>query len=69
MDPNANLNEQIEIAQRAVEYDANSSPSAVARDLNRLSELVLALDDWLRRGGFVPRRWEWWKDKEGGVKR
>ena len=66
MDHNANLNEQIEIAQRLTDEDFHAS---LPGDAHRLAELVLALDDWLRRGGFVPRRWEWWKDQGGGPSR
>lgn len=63
MDPNATLNEILDLAQRISE----DKPSDISA--GRLAELVLALDDWMRRGGFVPRRWEWWKDKEGGTSR
>jgi D-alanyl-D-alanine dipeptidase len=63
VDPNANLNEQIEIAQRMSEGKERTG------DASRLADLVLALDDWMRRGGFVPRRWEWWKDQGGGPSR
>jgi hypothetical protein len=26
---------------------------------NRLTELVQALDEWLSKGGFPPRAWNW----------
>jgi hypothetical protein len=26
-------------------------------DATRLAELVLALDEWIRKGGFLPTRW------------
>jgi hypothetical protein len=44
MDPGACLDEMIEIAS--------------AGDPDRLSELVLALDGWMRQGGFIPERWQ-----------
>lgn len=49
MDPDANLREQLTLARRLVEH---SNP-----DIAKLAELVLALDGWIRRGGFKPRAW------------
>ena len=51
MDPNANLAEQLAIADRI----ANDHPNP--GDAERLAELSLALDSWIRAGGFVPERW------------
>ena len=51
MDPNANLLEQLRLARKLVDDDAPSD------DAQRLAELVLALDEWLQRGGFMPQRW------------
>ncbi len=48
MDPEANLAEQREIAQRILH--ASASP----QDAERLAELVLALDEWRTRGGYDP---------------
>jgi hypothetical protein len=52
MDPNANLRRQIAIAHAVVHADADN-PTLV-----ELAELILALDEWIRRGGFLPSRWE-----------
>jgi hypothetical protein len=51
MDPNANLNEILEIAKRIDGGIEN------ARDILRLAELVIAMDEWLRSGGFLPITW------------
>lgn len=53
MDPDANLAEQLDSARRILsgEY-ANLDFHA-----ERLAELVIALDEWIRGGGFVPSRW------------
>lgn len=48
MDPNANVTEQREIAMTIA-----GNPSKDA-DANRLAELVLALSDWRKSGGFSP---------------
>lgn len=64
MDPEANLREQREIAA-----EINAIRDCLADDIMtteqsealeglafRLAELVEALDEWLNRGGFLPRR-------------
>lgn len=51
MDPNANLTEALSLAHTIVEDDDESS------DATRLAELVLALDQWIRMGGFLPGAW------------
>lgn len=64
MDPIANLKEQLDLAQSIQviwedcdddtgELSANQR-KAVAGMADRLSELVLALDEWQRKGGFSP---------------
>jgi hypothetical protein len=56
MDPTANLAEQLCIATRMQENDdAGESPDT--HDALRLAELVIALDEWIRSGGFLPTRW------------
>lgn len=63
MDPISNLAEQRDIAQAILcEVDrANSWKNDYVMDINcindlaeRLAELVLALDEWRRKGGFDP---------------
>ena len=57
MDPNANLQQQLCLASLILKADDENktvdSPEAVL-----LAELVVALDEWLRKGGFLPHAWE-----------
>jgi proline dehydrogenase len=56
MDPNSNLAEQLELAEKLIaEYDRNYHVDEEEAD--RLAELVIALDEWLRKGGFLPCPW------------
>lgn len=56
MDPTANLKEQRELAaQINATIDAGDQPDL--GDILRLSELVLTLDEWISRGGFLPEQW------------
>lgn len=52
MDPNANLEEQRELAKAILE-----SHSWQKESIQRLAELVQALDRWLSGGGFLPQDW------------
>jgi hypothetical protein len=64
MDPEANIREQVEIAKRIQQLTEEQSdchgylPHSIAEDIvaeaDRLSELVLAMVEWNRRGGFLP---------------
>lgn len=56
MDPEANLKEQREIARQLVDGTIESEGYLEER-ATRLAELVLALDEWIRSGGFLPRQW------------
>jgi hypothetical protein len=56
MDPNANLEEQLRLAARIVE-DGDSGVGASSLHADRLAELVLALNEWITNGGFLPERW------------
>lgn len=55
MDPDANLAEMRQLAK--------SDLSEFNEDIHRLAELVLALDEWILRGGFLPKAW---RDTVGG---
>lgn len=69
MDPTANLKIQLELAQRIIARSEEASdemydsvpdyacgrPSA---DELELAEHVVALDEWIRRGGFLPETWQ-----------
>lgn len=58
MDPNANMREQRELAESiAAGFDDDDNPPDMD-DARRLAELVLALDEWLSKGGFRPSRWQ-----------
>jgi hypothetical protein len=60
MDPQANLDEQIALAQSLTDSEQTCGCGAGAHidtgDAVRLAELVLALNDWLASGGFAPER-------------
>jgi len=54
MDPDANLKEQIELAE-AFREQGEFVP---VNDVTRLAELVVAMDNWLRNGGCLPTAWK-----------
>lgn len=58
MDPAVNIQEQVALAQQLLsKFDLVDFVEDVAIDLDdvsRLCELVLALDQWQRRGGHSP---------------
>jgi hypothetical protein len=53
MDPDANLKEQLRLAERLLSEETPDND-----DVTRLAELVVALDDWLAGGGFLPKGWK-----------
>ena len=55
MDPDTNLKEQLELANRILACGAHDM---VDGELERLAELVEALDEWIRSGGFLPDAWQ-----------
>lgn len=69
MDPDANLKEQRAIAKRMQEredaFDEQKASESAWEDFYveessdgaELAELVLALNDWICRGGFLPKDW------------
>lgn len=52
MDPDVNLAKQLRIADRILESDESDRLGAT-----ELAELVIALNEWLSRGGFLPAAW------------
>ena len=60
MDPEANLKEQRSIATRIANNEYSTAYASIP-DAERLAELVIALDEWITKGGFLPRDWR----KEG----
>jgi hypothetical protein len=57
MDPTANLAEQLEIAREMQDLGDVDLPVS-QDDAQRLAELVIALDEWVRSGGFLPAAWQ-----------
>lgn len=62
MDPDANLKEQLALAESIIEQaDSDDSdgdmPQIDTHDAVRLAELVLAINEWISRGGFLPQQW------------
>lgn len=58
MDPNANLAEQLQLAADILKQCDNATDATgVTQDAERLAELVLALNEWLTNGGFIPQTW------------
>lgn len=53
MDPNACLMELRELTRMV-----NDGEAFAERNLERIAELVEALDGWLSRGGFLPTVWQ-----------
>lgn len=60
MDPQTNLHDQIRLAHEIQALsDANFETTPdIAERAERLADLVLALDTWIRNGGFLPPDWE-----------
>lgn len=63
MGPTANLEEQLRISRKIVrkaDEDRSDRPDFHydAEDIIRLAELVIALDEWKRSGGFDPEQWK-----------
>lgn len=62
MDPNANLEEQLDIAASILEgkdEDPVLSEQQVLDRAVRLAELVQELDEWIvAKKGFLPMRWK-----------
>ena len=64
MDPNANLKEQLDLTRSLLidsdrdELEKLFNTEELADAAYRLAELVEALDGWLSKKGFLPKRWE-----------
>jgi hypothetical protein len=57
MDPDANLAEQRAIFARINAPGHEPGYQGAHADVWRLAELAQALDEWLTRGGVLPRQW------------
>jgi hypothetical protein len=59
MDPDANLEEMRRLANTILEDQAqNPVGSELEANADRLAELVLSIDAWIRAGGFLPKAWQ-----------
>lgn len=56
MDPDANLKEALELAN-CLACEGDFDPHAKLIEAERLADLLLALDEWITKGGFLPERW------------
>lgn len=56
MDPDANLKAQRDLVKSLREGAEYGQPFDEV-DVDRLLELVQALDEWVSRGGFLPKAW------------
>lgn len=56
MDPTANLEEQLKLALELVENDLPNE--VLDHDATRLAALVLALNEWIQKGGSLPIQWQ-----------
>lgn len=57
MDPDANLESCLERANEVIaEWDTEDDRD-FARNAYELAELVVALDEWLKKGGALPNEW------------
>ena len=56
MDPDENLTAQLRLAVR-IQVASNNDRPIDPDDADRLAELVLSLNDWIRGGGFLPAKW------------
>ena len=57
MDPNANLEEQRRLTAR-IQAQRDNYETPNDGDVFRLAELVVALDEWIASGGFLPSAWK-----------
>lgn len=61
MDPTANLEHQLRLARRLLDDCTESDmgvPIVDSADAQELAEYVIDLDEWIRKGGFLPKPWE-----------
>jgi hypothetical protein len=56
MDPTTNLRELLLIAKE-IDETHHMTDEYTLQNGPRLAELVLALDEWIKKGGFMPAQW------------
>lgn len=54
MDPNAALEEMLRLSETLTSDEYEGDSGDLLRDSARLAELVLALNGWITKGGFLP---------------
>lgn len=57
MDPNANLKEQRKLIERMQNQPPGWEACDFSQDAMRLAELSEALDEWISKGGMLPKLW------------
>lgn len=57
MDPTANLKEQLELSKE-IQLAFDSENELDVGSCERLAELVLALHEWIIKGGALPAQWQ-----------
>jgi hypothetical protein len=63
MDPNATLYTALNAARNiikaidATSHEEDIDANALEHDASDLAEALIALDEWITKGGFVPERW------------
>lgn len=74
MDPNANLAEQLRLAREIQDMTDNCPDDGLSDEQKsrmaglgaRLADLVLALNEWISKGAFLPTKWQ---EKSSGYPR
>lgn len=57
MDPNENLREQLKLANRILATPYGEDSFVSETDARDLAELVIGLNEWITKGGFLPAAW------------
>lgn len=58
MDPDENLKEQRELLTDITDILDQDDQDELLEKVDRLTELARGMDEWLSRGGFLPKAWE-----------
>ena len=56
MDPNQTLNELLDCAERVI-YHYDGDGVIDIEDSHTLADGIMALNEWLNKGGFLPDEW------------
>jgi len=58
MDPNTNLKEMLRLAENIMNRGEEDVYEIDVSSAIRLAELVLAMNEWIKNGGFLPAKWD-----------